>query len=432
MLAFPNQLGFAPLQEQEAWQLNALQQLLSYLRSHSPFYREKLSASSTGALKSLRHLEELPFTTKEDLQQRNWDFLCTPRAAVREYMTTSGTMGKPVTIALTESDLQRLAYNECQAFRCAGGHEGEVYQLALTLDRQFMAGMAYYGGILKMGASVVRCGPGLPQMQWETIGRLQTSALVAVPSFLLAMAGWARGHGISPAESPVRKAICIGESLRRADFSLSALGAKLNEAWPLALHATYASTEMQTAFTECAAGLGGHQQPELIIAEVVDDDGNMLPDGAPGEVVVTTLGVEGMPLLRYRTGDVAALHPEPCSCGRLSKRLGPILGRKGQMIKYRGTTLYPPAIFDILDEAEFVRGYVVEVFSNEHDIDELCLRIHASLPPDTCGPLLRTLLQSRLRVAPTLQFHTEAEMQAMQRPAGARKTIRFLDRRQKP
>lgn len=424
-------LAFDPLPDQEAYALKELQGLLAYLTANSPFYKEILAghtelADNIGQLSDLR---QFPFTTKQDVQERYRDFLCVPRSAVKEYMATSGTMGKPVTIALSDSDLERLAYNEHQSFLCADGHAGETYQLALTLDRQFMAGIAYYSGIRAMGAAQVRTGPGLPQMQWETIERLRTDSLVAVPSFLLTMAEWAKKHGIDPAASPVVKAICIGESVRRPDFSLNVLGQQIADHWPIRLYNTYAATELQTAFTECGAGVGGHHQPDLIIVEIIDDAGCPVPDGTAGEVVITTLGIEAMPLLRYRTGDIATLHAEPCACGRRSKRLGPVIGRKGQMIKYRGTTLYPPAVFDVLNEADYVTAYVVEVFSTEQETDDLLLHVHTSLPQEECDQRLRSLLQARLRVVPQVRHHSAAEIEAMRQPSGARKPVRFIDSR---
>src|SRR6185503_19362841 len=206
--------------------------------------------------------------------------------------------------ALTESDLQRLAYNEEQSFRCADGKPEDIYQLMLTLDRQFMAGIAYYNGIRKLGASLVRTGPGLPSMQWDTIFRLQSNSIVSVPSFMLKLIEWAKENDIDLKHTPVQKAICIGESIRQGDFELNTLGERILKDWPIKLYNTYASSEMQTAFTECSAGMGGHHQPDLIIFEVIDDHGNPLKQGENGELVITTLGIEGMPLLRYRTGDI--------------------------------------------------------------------------------------------------------------------------------
>ena len=108
---------------------------------------------------------------------------------------------------------------------------------------------------------------------------------------------------------------------------------------------TYASTEMATSFADCTFGTGGHLLPDLMVVEIVDDAGPPLPPGEPGEVVATPLQVSGMPLVRFRTGDIATLHAAPCPCGRTSPRLGPVIGRKSQMLKVKGTTVYPPAIF---------------------------------------------------------------------------------------
>ena len=421
-------LAFEPLSVQENYQSDGLLALLTYLRGHSPFYSRLLKNAGLD-VSSLKDLSSLPTTSKTDLQQHNFDFLSCPRSAVKEYTTTSGTLGRPVTIALTEADLARLAYNEHQSFITAGGSPEDCYQLMLTLDRQFMAGMAYYSGIRRMGAALVRTGPGLPQMQWDTLERTHSNALVTVPSFLLQMLQWAEANGKDLSKTSVEKVICIGESVRNADFSLNALGRKITEHWPLKLYSTYAATELQTAYTECAAGKGGHEQPDLIITEIIDEAGNPLPDGEAGEVTITTLGIEGMPLLRYRTGDIATFYNEPCICGRLSKRLGPVIGRKQQMIKYRGTTLYPPAIFNLLNEQNYIDGYVVEVLKDALGMDLLKIHLNTKLDAKDCEDLLRPILQATLRVAPPLHFHSHVDMMAMQMPEGSRKTIRFIDNR---
>lgn len=429
---YDSKLAYATPDQQKDYQYKALQLLLSYLQAKSPFY-QRLFKEHNIDIKNIRSIEDivyLPTTTKGDMQAHNWEFLCVPETDIKEYTATSGTMGKPVTIALTENDLQRLAYNEQQSFLCADGKPEDIYQLMLTLDRQFMAGIAYYQGIRKLGAALVRTGPGLPALQWDTIGRLQSNSIVTVPSFMLRLVEYAHEHQIDLKKSPVKKAICIGESIRNADFELNILGQKIHDEWPLHLYSTYASTEMQTAFTECNAGVGGHEQPDLVIMEILDDQGKPLPAGQFGEVAITTLGVEGMPLLRYRTGDICTYYETKCYCGRTSRRLSPVLGRKQQMIKYKGTTLYPPAIFEILNNIGYVREYVVETFTNNLGTDELKLHIHTPLPIDDCEAKLRPELQSKLRVAPLLQFHSANTIHEIQFPEGSRKQVRFLDNRE--
>jgi phenylacetate-CoA ligase len=408
-----------------------LQELLQYVSQHSPFYRELFAKHKVNLadIKTLADLSLIPITNKEDLQQRNNDFLCVPIEKVVEYTSTSGTLGSPVTIALTENDLNRLAYNEYNSFSCADGSKEDIYQLMLTLDRQFMAGIAYYLGIRKLGAGIIRLGPGVPSLQWETINRLKPTAIVAVPSFILKLIAFAKQAGIDINQTAVKKAICIGENIRNTDFSLNILGKKITESWDIKLYSTYASTEMQTAFTECGEGKGGHYQPELVIVELLDDNNKPVDPYTPGEVTITTLGVEGMPLLRYKTGDICMYFDEPCACGRTSLRLSSILGRKKQMIKFKGTTLYPPALFDLLNEREEILDFVVEVYSNEIGLDQVLLYVLPIENSEECDHRIRAYLQARLRVSPHIKYVTAEEIQKIQFSEASRKAIKFIDKR---
>jgi phenylacetate-CoA ligase len=413
------------LQEQK------LNELLLYVSQYSPFYKEVFENNKINIsdIKSLADITIIPTTAKEDLQHRNDDFLCVPPEKVVEYTSTSGTLGSPVTIALTENDLTRLAFNEYNSFLCADGSASDTYQLMLTLDRQFMAGIAYYLGIRKLGAGIIRLGPGVPSLQWETIQRLKPTAIVAVPSFILKLIQFAKETGINISETSVKKAICIGENIRNTDFSLNILGKKITEAWDIKLYSTYASTEMQTAFTECSEGNGGHYQPELLIVELLDENNQQVAPYTPGEVTITTLGVEGMPLLRYKTGDICMYYDEPCACGRTSLRLSPIMGRKKQMIKFKGTTLYPPALFDLLNEREEILDFVIEVYSNEIGLDQVLLYLLPAEDSEECDHRIRAYLQARLRVSPHIKYVNAEEIQKIQFKEASRKAIKFIDRR---
>ncbi len=408
-----------------------LQSVLAYLQHHSPFYKKMFLQHNINiaAVKTLADLQKIPVTTKEDLQLYNDEFLCVPKNKIIEYTSTSGTLGSPVTIALTENDLQRLAFNEYSSFLCADGKADDIYQLMLTLDRQFMAGMAYYAGIRKMGAGIIRVGPGVPSLQWQTIQRIGPTAIVAVPSFILKLIQYAAEHKIDINKSSVRKAICIGENIRNTDFSLNILGKKITEAWNIQLYSTYASTEMQTAFTECGAGKGGHHNTDLLIVELLNDNNETVAPGEEGEVTITTLGVEGMPLLRYKTGDICMYMNDTCSCGRNTLRLSPVLGRKKQMIKYKGTTLYPPALFDLLNEMEEVLDYIAEVSSNDIGMDEVLLYILPSNNNEETDRRIRAYLQAKLRVSPHVKYVAAQEIQKMQFPEGVRKPLKFIDKR---
>lgn len=413
------------------FQAKELQHLLGYLRQFSPFYREWFTQHNvnTDKIRSIEDLHLIPTVTKEDLQQRNWDFLCVDKSKIAEYTTTSGTLGRPVIIPLTEKDLDRLTYNEYISFSCAGGTDEDIYQLMLTLDRQFMAGMAYYSGIRKLGAGVLRVGPGVPSLQWENIRRIQPTTIVAVPSFILKLIAFAEEHQIDINASSVKKAVCIGENIRNVDFSLNLLGKKITDKWNIQLFSTYASTEMQTAFTECKAGRGGHHHPELLIVELLDENDQPVAPGMPGEVTITTLGVEAMPLLRYKTGDICQYYEEPCSCGRQTKRLSPVIGRRKQMIKYKGTTLYPPALYDLLSDMEEVKEFVVEVFSNEIGTDEILLHVAPVEESEDIDRRIKSYLQAKLRVIPQVKYCSVQDILKMQFPEGSRKPVKFVDNR---
>lgn len=425
-----SELAYRSAEDVRSYQAKALQQTLQYLKANSPFYQRYFAEHdiNVNAITELSQLAQLPTISKDDLQQHNSDFFCVPRSQVAEYVTTSGTLGEPITFILTEKDLERLAYNEAVSLTTANGSAEDVYQLILTMDKRFMAGLAYYLGARKMGAGTVRVGAGEPQLQWDSIERFEPTALVVVPSFLLKMLDYADAHGIDYNNSPVKKAVCIGEPIREQDFSYNTLGRRITERWNIELYSTYASTEMSTAFTECEAGMGGHQIPDLIITELLDDNDQPVAPGQPGEVTITTLGLEGMPLLRFKTGDICYAYTEPCSCGRTSMRLGPIVGRKQHMIKLKGTTLYPETIFNALNELQQIENYQVEVYSNDIGTDELLIRIGVRENAIDL-PYLEAHFKSKLRVTPHFELESPETVQQLIFPAMSRKTVKFIDKR---
>jgi phenylacetate-CoA ligase len=300
-----------------------------------------------------------------------------------------------------------------------------------TLDRRFMAGLAYFLGIKQMGAGVIRVGNGMPEFQWDTIKRLNPTIAIAVPSFILKLIEFAEQNNIDYKNCSIKKIVCIGEALRNEDFSLNTLGKRIKEKWDVELYSTYASTEMGAAFTECSAGKGGHHHPELLIIELLDDANQPVKAGEAGELTVTTLSVEGMPLLRFKTGDICVAHTEPCTCGRSSLRLSPIIGRKQHMIKFKGTTLYPPALYDILNHVPYIKNYIVEVHTNDIDTDEITITIGADNPPVNFEKELKDHFRAKLRVAPNIKTDTVASISQKQFPEMSRKAIIFFDRRKK-
>jgi phenylacetate-CoA ligase len=420
-----------PVSEIKSFQEQKLAEQLAFLKERSPFYKELFHKHDINIdkIRTLEDLALIPPTTKDDLQQKNEDFICVPRNKIIDYITTSGTLGDPVTFAMTDRDLDRLAYNEALSFSVADGTADDTYQLMTTIDRRFMAGLAYFLGVRKLGAGIIRVGNGMPELQWDTIRRFRPNAFITVPSFILKLIEYAEANGIDYRSSSIRKAVCIGEPLRNPDFSLTTLSRKIKEKWDIQLFSTYASTEMGTAFTECRHGCGGHHHPELIIVEFLDENDQPVKENEAGEVTITTLGIEGMPLLRFKTGDICYHYTESCKCGRTTMRLGPVLGRKQQMIKYKGTTLYPPALYDILDNIDHIINYYVEVYTNAIGTDEIVIHIGSRLVSEASEKQVKDHFRAKLRVAPQIIFEPVDYIEKTLNPETGRKAVRFIDRR---
>lgn len=421
----------ADIQDIKIFQEEKLQELLQYLEANSPFYRKLFKENNIqiSDIQTLEDLQKIPTTSKNDIQQNNDDFFCISQNQIVDYSTTSGTLGDPVTFGLSDQDLERLAYNEAISFACAGVKKGDVVQMITTIDKRFMAGLAYFLGLRKMGASVVRMGPGIPELQWDSIFRYKPKYLITVPSFLLKMIDYAEKHGIDYKNSSVFGAVCIGESIKNQDFTDNILSQKIKEKWNIQLYSTYASTEMSTAFTECEHQVGGHQHPELIITEILDDEGNPVKDGESGELTITTLGVEALPLLRFKTGDLVKAHYEPCKCGRNTMRLGPVVGRKQQMIKYKGTTLYPPAMNDILNDFEGILCYQIVIQSNEIGLDEIIIKLSTEREEESFEGEVRDHFRAKLRVSPKIEMLDFDVLSKTVFNPNSRKPITFIDLR---
>ena len=416
--------SFSSRDEVRRLQDRLLAEHLRYCRSNSPFYR-KLFAAFPDRDYDFDSLQELPTTSKRDLAEHNDDFFAVPGSEISDICFTSGTTGTPCRIVYTASDLDRLAYNDACGYRAAGMLQGEKVLLTCTIDRCFIAGLAYYQGVVKFGAAAIRNGLNTLESHAEVISTLHPENIIGVPSFLAKLGQYLADNHIDG--SCIRRLVCIGEPARNRKMELTPLGTKLEGFWPGALHSTYASSEIVTSFTECSARCGGHPPADLAVVEILDEEGNRVPDGEPGEVTVTPLQVTGMPLVRFRTGDVSFIIPEPCPCGRGTLRLGPILGRKAQMLKVRGTTLFPGAFFNVLDAIPGVIEYYMEVRGTAlSDEITICVACREGETPESLGVAEKLYGRTRIHV-PVVAVDAAA---ARQRVFGtSRKPVRFFDLR---
>ncbi|MBD3241757.1 MAG: AMP-binding protein [Chitinivibrionales bacterium] len=417
--------AFRSADEIEARTLRALRNHIAHVKDISPFYRSRLADVDPAGIASLdEYASMVPCTEKTEIVEQTAALTAASPDEVVETVVTSGSTGKPLVFSMTSSDLDRLAYNEALSFSGMGVTAADRAQILVSLDRLFIAGMAYYRGLTLLGANTARIGVLPLEMQQHYLELLRPTVIVGVPSFLRKLAQELQERGFDTRAAGIRAIACIGESIRTQDMQLNAVGTQLEELYNAKAYSTYGNTELSVAYCECTAQNGGHAHPELAYTEILGDDGKPVPDGTPGEMVVTPLGVEGVPLVRYRTGDITFRLTEPCSCGRNSCRIGPILARRSQMIKLKGTTVYPLTLTNALDELDGVRDYVLVLEGDDSLSDRVAL--HVVAPPAMVVPIANHL-RACARVSFPVLVSNEASLNAMR--GSARKKTRIIDLR---
>jgi phenylacetate-CoA ligase len=422
---------FCGSDEIRTMQESRLQNHLQYVASHSPYYRalfREHGIDISGI--TLDSLAMIPLTDKTILSDQNDSFLAVSMSQIVDIVLSSGTTGRSTKVMYTENDLRRLAYNEEISFASCGMNRDDIVLLTCTVDRCFIAGLAYFSGIRTLGAAAIRNGLSSVESHLEIIRRLKPTAIVGVPTFLLKLGQFLEKEGVDPAMVGVKKLVCIGEPIRDRTLEFLKVGEKLEQLWGARIYSTYASSETITSFCECTSQQGGHLHPDLAVIEIVNDSNDVVSAGEIGEVVVTPMSIEGMPLVRFKTGDVSFLIDEPCLCGRNSLRLGPILGRKNQMIKMRGTTLYPNAINAVLDSFPGITEYYITA-STDYDLSDN-VKVFVAVGNESCtAEKISDKLQAHLRVRPEVIIADEAEVRNQVYSGNPRKLTRFVDERKK-
>jgi phenylacetate-CoA ligase len=417
---------FRTPEEIESRTVRAVRNHIKHAREVSPFYKQKLDMVIAEDIEHLSDLAELPLTTKEELIERNHEFVAVEPEHIVETVITSGSTGKPLIYPLTANDIERLAFNEALSFYGLGVQPGDRAQILVSLDRLFIAGMAYYRGLTMLGANTARVGVVPLEMQRHYLQLLRPTVIVGVPSFLLKLGADLQSAQLDTRTMGVSKIVCIGENIRAQDMSLNGVGTQLEELYNAAVFSTYGATELAVAWCECTEQCGGHSHPELVHTEIVDEQGRPVKDGTPGELVATPLGVEGMPLVRYRTGDITFKVAGSCPCGRNSSRIGPILGRTSQLIKLKGTTIYPATVTSALDELKGVVDYVLLLEGVDSLSDRVSLHVVAS--PEMV-PLIAEHLRSKARVSVPVLISNQRTVDALR--GDSRKKVRVVDQRKR-
>lgn len=340
----------------------------------SPFYSKRFGDAgiSPDSLKTLEDLQSLPFTTKDDLREQYPDgMVCVPREELVRLHASSGTTGSPTVVYHTQADINSWADLMARCLHMVGVRKEDTFQ-NMTGYGLFTGGLGLHYGAERLGCLTIPAGPGNSKRQIKFMRDFTTSVVHIIPSYALYLAASLEEEGEDPRSLSPRIAI-IG-----AEPHTEEARRRIESMFNLRAFNSYGLSEMNgpgVAF-ECTEQNGLHVWEDAYIAEIIDPvTGKVLPDGEVGELVMTTLCRQGMPVIRYRTRDLTRFLTGECPCGRKHRRLDRILGRADDMLIIKGVNIYPMQIEQILmGFPEVGQNYVIELIREEF-IDQLRIKV---------------------------------------------------------
>lgn len=359
--------------ELEDLQLRRLRKTVEQVYRNVPFYHRKMSEMGIAPhdINSLRDIEKLPMTRKTDLRD-NYPFglFAVPREEVVRVHASSGTTGKPTVVGYTKKDIETWSDMMARDFVMVGVTRNDIFQNAVNYGF-FTGGLGVHYGIERMGAMAVPSGTGNTERQLEIMADFGVTVLHCTPSYALYLAETAKAKGIM--DKLKLRIGCFG-----AEPWSDEARQELEEPFGIKAYDSYGLSEMfgpGVAF-ECQEQNGLHIWEDHFLVEILDKDGNPCAPGERGELVLTSLTKEAMPLIRYRTGDVTYLLEDGCSCGRTSRKLHRFLGRADDMLVVRGINVFPSQIEDVLLSIPEIGDYFqVIVDRKHHGLDELTIQV---------------------------------------------------------
>ncbi len=396
-----NKIETASRDEIEKIQLDRLKATVKRVYENVPAYKEKFDKAGVlpGDINKLEDLGKLPFTVKEDFRE-NYPFglFSSKKKDIVRFHASSGTTGKPTVVGYTRQDIETWSELIARIVTMAGVTEDTVAQIAFGYGL-FTGAFGLHQGLEKVGASVIPMSSGNTKKQIMLMQDFETSALIATPSYALHIAEVAKEMGVDPAKDlGVRLGLFGGEG------SSEAMRKELNNVWGMFATENYGMSELigPGVAGECQALKGMHICEDHFIPEIIDPvTGEVLPEGSIGELVITTITKEALPIIRYRTRDITSLSYEKCECGRTSVRMSKIQGRTDSMLILGGVNVFPSQIEEVLMATEeigphyqikvFKKGYLDKIQVDVEVVDETAL--------DSFGRLevIRADIKNRLR-----------------------------------
>lgn len=368
------QIERMPVDELEKLQEQKLKNLVSYVYNHSPFYRKRFDEADVKPedIKSLKDLTKLPFTYKKDLRDTYpTGMFCVPNKQLVRFHVSSGTTGKPTVVGYTMNDIKEWAKSLGRALTSIGVGREDVLQVSYGYGL-FTGGLGMHYGAEEVGATVLPISTGNTEKQLELMQDLGTTVIACTPSYMLYMTEVAREAGVDFRNDTKLRVGILG-----AEPWTEEMRKRMEDATGIKAYDIFGTSELSgPLFTECTYQDGIHIWADQFLVEVVDPDtGEPVPEGERGELVITTLAKEALPLIRYRIGDYTVLNRKPCKCGRTHPRIMRVLGRVDDMLIVRGINVFPGQVESVLMKIPEVGEHFMIIVDRVNELDVMKIQI---------------------------------------------------------
>ena len=420
-----------PREELEKLQLERLKETVNRVYEKVPAYRKKMDEAGVKPedIKELKDLAKLPFVTKQDMRD-NYPFglFAVPKDKLVRIHASSGTTGKPTVVGYTQGDLE--TWTECVSrIACMGGAtDKDIAQICFGYG-MFTGALGLHYGLENIGAAIVPSSTGNSQKQIMYMQDFETSLLVATPSYALRLAEVAREMGIEPQKDLKVKIALVGSELLT-----DAMREEMHKFWgkDLLITTNYGMSELMGPGVsgECLEHCGLHINEDYFIPEIIDPKtGEVLPAGEQGELVITCIKKEGLPLIRYRTKDITRLFYDKCKCGRTLCRMENLCGRSDDMLKIRGVNVFPSQIEEVILSVSELGPHYEIILEREGYLDKLTVKVELAHSTDSFSELekIKKEVQGKLKIILGLDAKVMLESpNTLQRFEGKAKRVKDL------
>jgi len=417
----------------EKLQLERLQNIVRYCYEKVPFYKMKFDKINLKPehIKTLKDIEKIPFTTKDDLRDNYpFDLFAVPMEEIIELHASSGTTGKPVVVGYTKKDIDNWAEAVARLAAAAGVTKNDVAQIAFGYG-MFTGGFGLHYGLQKLGATVIPASAGNSERQLMFMQDFKTTVLISTPSYALYLSEICEDMGIDPKSLNLKIGLFGGEGHSEE------LTKEVERRWGILDTENYGMTEITGPGVsgDCVYKTGMHINEDMFYPEIIDSESlESLGYDKKGELVLTTLVKEGIPMLRFRTKDITILYDEKCKCGRTSARMHKIFGRTDDMLIIKGVNVFPSQIESVLMKFKQIAPHYQIILKSKGymDIIEIQVEVDNGVALDSYRKLEEMERKIKHEIKTILQIDAKiklVEPKTLERTAG--KSKRVLDLRDK-